>query len=289
MGLPRFGTAFTKANLLKKSGILKAVGDDYLNLTFGWIPFLSDLISAGEALAGATTALLGPRGPVHRERYEGETSTERSGKVTGSSIQATSWAFPIVDPNNTSEMYPFLQKMGAPANVHLHDPLGTANLSMFGDVMWSERTTKNRWFEGSYTFIPKIGFNPDSYFERLEALIDPQITPSVLWELAPWSWLVDWFVKLGDTIAANEVASDNRIISNYAYAMESVQIQRRSFFTGLTSFNYAGPSSIVRQWTSTGKRRIRANPYGFKSMTTAGLNPTQWTILAALGLSRASR
>lgn len=286
MGLPRFGTAFAKADLLKRTQTLKAVGDDYLNLTFGWIPFLSDLISTGQALAGATTALLGPRGPVHRERREAESLTYTSGSGR-SSLFATSYSTPRT--NNTSDVQPFFDKMGRSLTGVTGDGLGLKGITFQSDILWSQRVIRNRWFEGSYSFIPKIGFNPDSYLERLEVLMDPTITPAVLWELAPWSWLVDWFVKIGDTIAANEVASDNRIISNYAYAMESYEVKRGAIFTNLSGSNYAGPSAIARQWTTTGKRRLRANPYGFKPMTTSGLNPNQWVILAALGLTRASR
>lgn len=287
MGLPRFGSALAKADLLKKTSTLKAVGDDYLNLTFGWIPFLSDLISAGNALAGATTALLGPRGPVHRERREGENVSMSSGSGS-SQLYATTYS--TTTPTSIrADTRPFFNKIGRTLSGTNGDGFGLKGIAFNSDYMWSERTVTNRWFEGSYTFIPKIGFNPDSYLEKLEALSDPQITPSVLWELAPWSWLVDWFVKIGDTIAANEVASDNRIISNYAYAMESIEVKRGAIFTNITGSKYAGPSAIARQWTTTGKRRLRANPYGFKPMTTAGLNPNQWVILAALGLTRASR
>lgn len=284
MGLPKFGTALAHSSLLYKSQLFKAVGDDYLNLAFGWIPFLSDLTSAGTALAGATTALLGPRGPLHRSRREDPASSLSSNSLKDAFIRPTTW----ID-NSQPTVQQFHKKLGAGrGNV----VLGNGNVSLYGDISHSTRIETERWFEGSYSFIPKVGFNPDSYFERLEVLMDPQITPSVLWELAPWSWLTDWFLKIGNSIAANEVASDNRIVSNYAYAMEKSVIERGAIFSKINATNsgkYAGPSAIVRRWTTTGKRRIRANPYGFKPMTTTNLNPNQWTILAALGLTRASR
>lgn len=290
-GLPRFGTAFAKADLLSKSKTLKAVGDDYLNVTFGWIPFLSDLISAGQALAGATTALLGPKGPTHRERYEGQVESMRSYSGSGPFIALASTTRSTADRSRFTDDYRiFNEKLGMPPTAQNAAGLGDGSGRLTATYTVTERIVTNRWFEGSFTFIPKIGFNPDSYLDRLQELMNPEITPAVLWELAPWSWLVDWFVKIGDSIAANEVASDNRIISNYAYAMESRKIERGAILTNLTGgVKYAGPNAIARRWTTTGKRRIRANPFGFKPMTNTNLNPNQWMIMAALGLSRASR
>jgi hypothetical protein len=284
MGLPKFGTAFAHANLLKKTSFFRAVGDDYLNLSFGWIPFVSDLVSIGQSLAGATTALLGPRGPLHRYRGEDPNSSGSSSTIAMGRVIPTSTVMNSRSPIYTS----FMRKLDGTQPT---GAIGNGNQFLWGKISYSSMTTTERWFEGEYTFIPKVGFNPDSYFDRLEALMDPTITPSVLWELAPWSWLTDWFLKIGNTIAANEVASDSRIISNYAYAMEKVEIKRGAIFSsiGTGSVGYAGPTAIARQWTTTGKRRIRANPFGFKPMTAAGLNPNQWTILAALGLAKAGR
>ncbi|DAD52082.1 maturation protein [ssRNA phage Gerhypos.4_31] len=280
-GLPRFGL-----QLLTRTQSLKAVGSDYLNVEFGWIPFISDLQSAGQALLGATTALLGPRGPLHRLRREAAFSDSRSASYGPSIVTPLTW---VGTSSGTTEstFYPF-EKGIVPKGPF--GSLGNGNIRLIADkVTISELTESERWFEGSFSFIPKIGFNPDSYLDRLGQLMSTEITPSVLWELAPWSWLTDWFLKIGNTIAANEVASDNRIVSNYAYAMEQKTVTRGMLATGLHTNKYAGPANVVRRWTTTGKRRIRANPYGFKPMTTANLNTNQWLIMAALGLTNAGR
>ena len=268
----------------------KGMGSDYLNVEFGWKPFISDLIATGEALLGATTALLGPRGPLHRMRSE-EPSVENSdGRNGRSQIGPVNYILGYNPGDVADDAIRFHQKAG-PYTSTPRD-LMSGHAVLYADITQSTRTTRERWFEGSFTYIPRIGFNPDSYLQRFEELVSPDITPKDLYALAPWSWLMDWFVDIGGAIAANEAASDNRILSNYAYAMEKVETRRGAIFSNIqnlsSSKSYAGPVGIARQWTTTGKRRIRANPFGFKPMTSVGLNPNQWMILAALGLSKAS-
>lgn len=281
-GLPRFGL-----ELLTKAKAFRALGSDYLNVEFGWKPFLSDLQSAGEALMGATTALLGPRGPLHRLRREDPSLSMRSESLGRYGVMPTTWPDNYDVSKNAAESAAFYKLLTSGTATNFG--LGTGHLALYGDLLSSERTASERWFEGSFSFIPKIGFNPDSFYDRLGQLVSTEITPSTLWELAPWSWLTDWFLKIGNTIAANEVASDNRIVSNYAYAMEKREITRGLIASNLSAQAYAGPSAVARQWVTTGKRRIRANPYGFKPMTTANLNTNQWLIMAALGLTSAGR
>jgi len=281
-GLPRFGL-----ELLTKAKTFKGLGSDYLNVEFGWKPFISDLQSAGEALMGATTALLGPRGPLHRLRREDVELTSSGASVVDTQMAPTTWE--LCTGNSADAAWQALNTFRGLMTGYSIYTAGDGNVNLHGNATFSERSVSERWFEGSFSFIPKIGFNPDSYIDRLGQLVKTDITPSTLWELAPWSWLTDWFLKIGNTIAANEVASDNRIVSNYAYAMESREITRGLLFTGLNAQNYAGSSAVARQWVTTGKRRIRANPYGFKPMTTANLNTNQWLIMAALGLTSAGR
>lgn len=142
-------------------------------------------------------------------------------------------------------------------------------------------------------YLPKAGFNPDSYLDRLTALMNTDITPSVLWELSPWSWLVDWFLHIGDAIQANETASSNQILSSYAYAMSELDATNGAVFSDIRSAStarvYDGPKTAVTQWRTLHRRRLRANPYGYSVNPTSSLNVGQWAILAALGFTKAGR
>ena len=116
-----------------------------------------------------------------------------------------------------------------------------------------------------------------------------EITPALLWELAPWSWLADWVLHLGDSLRAQEAAMSNRVLTTYAYAMESVEVENhlalsniRPRYTG----SYAGPSHYSCAWTTTSRRRIRANPFGFIGTSASPLTVGQLGILNALSLKK---
>jgi len=43
---------------------------------------------------------------------------------------------------------------------------------------------------------------------------------------------------------------------------------------------------VVTQYSSEFKERVRANPFGFEFKTPEALDGFQWSLLAAIGLSR---
>lgn len=147
-----------------------------------------------------------------------------------------------------------------------------------------------RWFEGEFSFFFPLGFDPESYLERANVLFKMELTPRTLWELAPWSWMIDWFLHIEDSIASNEIAANDHLIMHYGYAMETT-----SYKTEISWRRTSGSSNGFSNVPSFGKlinetvhkRRIRANPYGFQVNPTGSLTGSQLNILGALGLSKA--
>jgi hypothetical protein len=137
-----------------------------------------------------------------------------------------------------------------------------------------------------------LGFDPSDYFQKLQLLIDPKITPSTLWELAPWSWLVDWNLRIGDTIRANEINANDRLVMHYGYAMEhsvystKVDWRKTSDVNGGILTVSGNPSFGIHHAQTEYKRRIRANPYGFRVGGVGSLTGGQTAILGALGLTK---
>jgi hypothetical protein len=154
----------------------------------------------------------------------------------------------------------------------------------------STRRKVTRSIEGEFVYIPKAGFDPSKYMDRLETLMQINITPSTLWQLTPWSWLTDWFADLGGSVASMEAAVSNRVLSTYLYAMEhtetSVDSSLAAIRPRLAGWAYYGPSSYHQRLTYTRKRRIRANPFGFTGSSSTHLTGEQGAILGALGLTR---
>jgi hypothetical protein len=151
------------------------------------------------------------------------------------------------------------------------------------------KTTLNQWVEGEFVYIPKAGFDPKNFLDRYETLASVNVTPAVLWELAPWSWFVDWFAQIGQAIAAMEAGISNRVLSTYFYAMEDASATTKLSSVNITSvsgFIYQGPGRVISELSRRRRRRIRGNPFGFSGSSSSALNVQQMGILAALGLTK---
>jgi len=165
----------------------------------------------------------------------------------------------------------------SPINGNITDAIGT------GQVIETIDSSFN--FSGSFvTLLPK-SFDDNTYIDRLNQLIDVRITPSVLWQLAPWSWLVDWFFDIQGTIDSNSLATDETLLIHYAYASYKAKY-RQMIWGNSTNASWTGPNQLYGLTEGTYYKRVRANPYGFTVGTFGGLNTSQLAILAALGLSR---
>lgn len=267
-GLPRIKLDLWK----KRANAARAAGSDYLNVQFGWIPLISELHSALTALAKASFALQGVNTRSHRRWELPPVTTNTYGDWSGRT-HYRNYGYNGVIPSAMAQKAGYLSK--------LNQQFGS------GSGEWSEIRTVKRWFEGEFTLFTPLGFNPDSFLERLDQMVALELTPKVLWELAPWSWLVDWNLKVQDAISSAEAAANDKLIMHYGYAMEHVDIVRRHTVT-----SFGSPKGVVglpkqhSHVTRTQyKTRLRANPFGFGFASGADLTDQQWSILMALGLS----
>jgi len=268
-GLPRI----LPSSLMGKVGTLKNAGSDYLNVEFGWKPLINDLRELAMALSAASYGLYRPFGASHRERKAKEL-------VTYDSFDAT----------NQEILYQCGRQMN-PATALPTDSLGHNGSSYAkGNVHTVHKTSVKRWIEGEFVYIPKAGFDASKYQDRLETLMSFDLTPATLWELTPWSWLVDWVFDLGGAITAMEAATTNRVLSTYCYAMEETHTKVSTKVTILGSvhpfYAFNGDRNLSHSYEFSRKRRIRANPFGFSGTPSTTLNGGQMAILGALGLTK---
>jgi len=274
-GLPRA----TFVSFENAGDFFRSLGGGYLNASFGWFPLLSDIKKAGEALKRATLALSQQGQRVHKKFSQPPTTRSDTYDNTGlTQLRAfTGWYRGFI-PNPLP---------GFP-NVE------STSLSFPTRAKWSleKDMSSERWFEGEFSFFYPLTFNPKDYLSRLDVLMNLELTPATLWELAPWSWMIDWFLGIQDTISSNQLAGNDHLIMHYGYAMEKTVYKTRLHWqknpsdalpSGWTNFPTGG--SV---WNQTiYKRRIRANPYGFQVNPTGDLSGSQLAILGALGLSKA--
>lgn len=278
-GLPRLALQ----SLKDQSRFFKGLGGDYLNVVFGWQPFIRDLQNAAKALYRATMELSRQGQRVHRRYSAPPTILGTSQRVPGINTPI-GWSMGGFPEGMIPSGFPMPSTIeGYPVPL-----LSSSGTQTYEEVSVTKTVTQDRWFEGEFTSFYPLGFDPSNYFDRLNQLVNTKVTPSVLWNLAPWSWLVDWHLRISDTIEANETRANDLLVMHYGYAME-----RTVFKTSVAGFHPMGanasvwPPSVSSVSFQTHKRRIRANPYGFRVGGASALSSGQLAILVALGLTKA--
>jgi len=268
-GLPRL-----IPRLITSAKTAKSAGEDYLNLEFGWKPLLNDLQDLADTLLQASFGLFRPMNASHRRR-------ERPVIETSSEVVTA-------EPRNVSCL---VGNIGSPSG---YNPYSSTGISFHGTGAYGigkavQKTKLKQWCEGEFVYIPKAGFDPSNFLDRYETLVNVNITPAVLWELAPWSWLVDWAAQIGAQLSAMEAGLSNRILSTYFYGMEEATASLKSevLVTGNQSGRvHVGPKFMNAEMHRRRRRRIRANPFGYTGDPNTALNGSQMAILGALGLTR---
>lgn len=239
-------------------------GDEYLNAVFGWAPMIADLNSFMSSVKDSHSIMeqyvrdLGK--PVRREYHFPEIKTE----VT--TILSTTKVADIAAGGGSTQF-----------------PSST------GGVWYrTERTTTNRWFSGAFVYGTPVQ-NEDvqksyGFAQSADQVLGLSLTPDVLWNLAPWSWAVDWVGNIGSVLSYTSDALTHGLVMRYGYIMEHSVHEYEYNLVGATCHGSRLPNLTSSMSTET-KKRVRANPFGF-GFTWAGLSAAQWAILAALGFSR---
>lgn len=93
------------------------------------------------------------------------------------------------------------------------------------------------------------------------------VYPSLIWDLIPWSWLIDWFINVGKFIDRAWMNAYGEWNCSYAYATTKFAMTWR----GLT-------------YLSTARWHIHPSVWE-GSYPSSQLSSSQWSILTALGLS----
>lgn len=158
------------------------------------------------------------------------------------------------------------------------------------------------WFSAKYRYyIPELddshGRRPVSTSLKL-FLLGLSADPSIIYKVMPWSWLLDWFTSVGASLSNVYNMAKYGVVAEYAYVMckETYTYQAPGYITLHSGklgplFNWVDPDW---HWSGTSKTiyefrtREVANPFGF-GVTFASLSAFQWSILAALGLSRGGK
>lgn len=253
-----------------KENVGHNAGGEYLNVQFGWLPIISEVKSLASSVVKAEELMSQyerDSGRLVRRRYE--FPLDRSITVTD------------ITPAGGADIYLANNVM---YNAYTADNSGRANRKRFLE----REIVRKRWFSGAFTY-----YLPNDYYSRGEMykkmvfanrILGLELTPETMWELAPWSWAIDWQSNIGDVMHNVAAFANDGLVMRYGYLMEHTIIKDTYTNTGANIRGY-GNRSITTTFQTEVKRRRRATPFGF-GLELGALSPRQLAIMAALGLTK---
>lgn len=255
--------------------IRNMIGSDALNIMFGWTPLIQEyanLIRVGMNLERI----------VYYESFRRKRSWDGpSTRTQVNSSQSINW---IGAPYGSTSRFTELNDVIGPIGGYGVSYNASVDTLVSEDYHWSSK----------YVGLAKAGRRANSFSDqamdvakRLGLVNDPQM----LWDLTPYSWLVDWFTTMGDSIANSNTYSplSGKYSVDYAYlttqhstVVTGDLLSRIPDNNGTRAHQMTSPRSVVN---TVSRWRSRATPFGFGTQL-GSLTASQYGILVALGLAR---
>ncbi len=254
-GLPRLRSLSSfKSYTARKSG------EDYLSWQFGFRPVIQDIYALASSIDTADKQW--------RAYVKG-----------GNTLQRRHFTLPVDQSNSTTAV-----SLGGT----IYPNLGTTLASGASSQLYRERSiTSVTRFSAAYAYtVPKLDKRVSALarkalqYRRQYGL---EIDPELLWNLTPWSWLIDWFLPIGDYVSAvNNLVLGNTALP-WAYVSTSYRVSDTYFRPGCRLIDGEGPGKL--EVVTHYQRRVSISPFGNAESWTA-LSAKQLSILAAIGITR---
>lgn len=250
----------------ERTSLLRGAGSEYLNHVFGWVPLVAgvkEFASTASKTARVLKQYERDSGLQVRREYTFDTEKHEDEVEIGEGYaEGPGWTY------------------GSPGEI---EPQPSAP----GKILVTSGSQVRTWFVGAFTYaMPSQG---DTWKRLLgwgsdaDILYGASLSPDLLWNLAPWSWAVDWFSNTGDVINNISAYLTAGQVMSYGYIMSE---EKNFLRLSMTDSGFPGiPAPSPIEYYSSTKRRQPANPFGF-GLSWEGLSPTQLAITAALGITR---
>jgi len=260
-GLPRIGGADVLKRNIKR---YRSLGGEYLNVEFGWKPFVSDMKKYRDAATNSANVL---------REYE---------RQSGANVRRR-YAFPVTTESVTVDMGTAYPSPTLPTALYLSGHGA-------GPLHYTDTSYIRQWFSGCFTYYLNLGNTGFDKMERAhqeaQKLYGVDITPEVLWDVTPWTWMADWFGNTGDVLHNIGAMLNEGLVIKWGYMMEESIVSRTWTLSDFYYLSEPYPHTFTQTFRNVRKTRRPATPFGFGyDMDT--LTPSRVAILAALGISRA--
>lgn len=244
------GTKIVSHGYRDLSHIPKAVGQKYLEWQFGWGPLLSDLSKLFQFQA------------VVEKKFRRYRNLLDRGSVGGYSVV---WEDTGKHPESTRFLTPLYQE----SNI----------------IRFTGETTRRKWATTIWKPSVKIPPIPDADLWNVarRATFGLDVTPATLWEIMPWSWLIDWFSNVGELMTL----SRNTIPVDHSGSCVMRQTESRFVFVNHVSGpgTYQVSISPIPQFVDK-RRDVMGNVTPMAEFNIPFLNGRQLGILGSLSVTR---
>lgn len=254
-GFPRMRSLGQFKNYSPRKG-----GEDYLAWQFGFRPVIQDIYGLARSIDTADKqwrSYVKGSNTLQRRHYTYpiEQSTEITDVATGGSV------YPILPAAFGSGMASTLKRTRTVVTVYK--------------------------FSAAYAYhVPKPSRKASEFARRAlqyQKQYGLEIDPELLWNLSPWSWLIDWFLPVGDFVSQASNLQFGNTALPWAYMSASYRVSDVYERPGCRLIDGKGPGTL--EVVTHYKRRVTASPYGF-GVAWNDLSAFQLSILAAIGISR---
>jgi hypothetical protein len=261
-GIPVPGLPTWKSRTLRA----KTAGSEFLNAVYGWLPLVKEVKEVGTSAKLSKEILdqyhKDENRNVHREFAFDDEHSMQTYSLGG--------FYPSSSLSGGVDNFPYAREESAP------------------ELTQTVETVTRRWFSGAFTYaLPSSGNSWDGMYRasrEADKLFGTELTPTLLWELTPWSWAVDWFSNAGEVINNVTLFGQQGLVMRYGYIMEEKSTTVTNSYSGRSGWK--GLSGLPpTTYNITSKVRRPANPFGF-GIGWEGLSPMQLAITAALGITR---
>lgn len=257
----------TATRNLSPEKLFPGVGGEYLNLIFGWKPFISDVKKAYHLWHNIDKQMA----QIIRDNGKGirRGATLRPNQTVVNSSSSKDYPYPGANVN------------GFPGDY----------VNAGGRTNWSVVTTTSEkvWYAAKYRYyVPDVSSSQWRRRAKL-ALFGALPTPELVWELIPFSWLIDWGVNVGDVVSNMSTNAVDNLVQLYSFIMRTTTTE--TIATVNTNWGNFGPIRAGSAYFQSTKLQIvktrvgGGSPYALNAVNGTGLSTYQGGVLAALGIS----